>query len=79
MLLIFSFPTLLVSKRGYAQTDSVPLKDMKSQIGVSVEVDFTNNTQTCIYNDSNGNKINMLNPFAYINYGNEIVFPLNSN
>ena len=75
----FTFPTLLVSKRGYAQTDSIPLKNMKSQIGVSVSVDLTNNTQTCIYNDSNGKHINMVNPFVEINYGNKIVFPLNSN
>lgn len=75
----FTFPTLLVSKRGYAQTDSIPLKNMKSQIGVSVSVDLTNNTQTFIYNDSNGKHINMVNPFVEINYGNKIVFPLNSN
>lgn len=69
-----SFPSLLVSKRGYTQTDDVPLQNMKSQIGVKVSVDFTNNTQTCVYNNSKGEKINMVNPFYAKTYGEEIVF-----
>ena len=68
------FPSLLVSKRGYTQTDAVPLQNMKSQICMKVEVDFINNVQKCIYNNSRGEKINMVNPFYNKTYGNEIIF-----
>ena len=68
-----NFINILVSKGGYSQTDS---SNKSSHIGMSTIVDFTNNTQTCIFNNSKHEKVNIVHPFANINYGNEIVFDL---
>ena len=74
-----NFVNILVSKRGYTQTDDVPLTNMSSQIGLGTKVDFKNNKQTCFYLNSRGEKINTVNPFAPINYGTEMVFDLSTN
>ena len=71
----FNFPSFLISKRGSFQTDSDKLTQ-KTQIGLSVEVDGQYKTETIIYNNSNGKIISIVNPFAEINYGNEIVVNL---
>jgi hypothetical protein len=74
----FNFPTFLISKRGLTQTDSDELTQ-KSQIGLTVKVDFVANTETVIYNNSNGEKVNMVNPFKNpttdknYTYGTEII------
>ena len=73
-----NFLNLLVSKRGKTQTDSASLTNMRYQIGMSTIVDFTSNTQTCIYNTSDGSRVNIVNPFAKISYGDELVFDLNT-
>lgn len=71
----FNFPAFLISKRGLTQNDSEKLTQ-KTQIGLSVIVDFETNTQTVIYNNSNNQKVTMVNPFANITYGEEIVIDL---
>ena len=72
----FKFPVFLISKRGLTQTDSSTLTQ-KTQIGLSVYVDLNANTQTVIYNNSNGEKVNMINQFAEgITYGTDIVIDL---
>ena len=73
----FNFNCILVSKRGKTQTDSSSLTNMKEQIGVFIRVDFTKNNQTITYNTSNGELVNIVNPFAVKDYGNTIIFPLN--
>ena len=70
------FPNILVSKRGYTQTDSAKLTNTKSQIGMGTRVDFVANTQTCVFNNSNGEKVSVVNAFAVIDYGTEVVFDL---
>ena len=74
----FNFPNFLISKRGFTQTDDNDLNKVKSQIGLSVSVDFINQIQTVIYNNSNLDKVNIVNPFADIDYGKEIVIDLNT-
>ena len=74
-----NFLNLLVSKRGYTQTDSVPLTDYSSVIGMKTVVDFANNKQTCTYNNSKGEKVHMVNAFAPITYGEDLVFDLSTN
>ena len=71
----FNFPTFLISKRGQAQNDSAKLTQ-KNQIALTVKVDFNNNTETIIYNNSEGKLINIVNQFANYNYGTEIVVDL---
>lgn len=71
-----NFPNILVSKRGYTQTDDASLTNTKSQIGVGITVDFVNKTQKIVYNNSKGEKVHMVNAFAPITYGEEIVFDL---
>ena len=73
-----NFINILVSKRGDTQTDDTKLTNMKSQIGLGIRVDFENNIQTCIYNTSNGEKVNVVAPFSEIDYGDEIVFDLST-
>ncbi len=71
----FNFPTFLISKRGEAQNDSAKLTQ-KNQIALTVQVNFTSNTETIIYNNSEGKLINIVNQFANHNYGTEIVVNL---
>ena len=71
----FNFPAFLISKRGLTQTDSDKLTQ-KTQIGLSVKVDLNANIEKVIYNNSNGDKVYMVNPFANIAYGEEIVIDL---
>ena len=74
----YNFPTFLISKRGLTQNDDESLT-LKSQIGLTVKVDFAKNTETVIYNTSNGTLVNMVNPFknadtgTTYSYGTEIV------
>ena len=75
----FNFPSLLISKRGYTQTDDNELNHSKSQIGLSIRVDLNKGIQTATYNNSKGEKVNMINPFAKIDYGTEIVISLKTN
>ena len=42
-------------------------------------VDFANNKQTCTYNNSKGEKVHMVNAFAPITYGEDLVFDLSTN
>lgn len=75
-----NFPTLLVSKRGFTQTDSSKLTSQKSQIGLNVIVDFNNKTQDCIFINSKGDKVNIVNPFVQgLTYGDKITFSLETN
>lgn len=71
----FNFPSMLISKRGLTQTDSSDLTSNK-QIGLLIEVDFTKNKQIATYNNYYGEKVNIVNPFAEINYGNQIEIDL---
>ena len=73
----FNFPTFLISKRGYTQNDSNKLTN-KIHIGLTVKVDLNTNTETVIYNHSDGGKVYMVNPFANISYGEEIVINLDT-
>jgi hypothetical protein len=71
-----NFINILVSKRGHTQIDEPGLANYSSQIGMSTRVNFSNQTQTCVFNDSKGNKINIVPPFCDYDYGNEIIFSL---
>jgi predicted phosphodiesterase len=74
-----NFLNILVSKRGHSQTDNMPLTDYSSHIGMQTIVDFKNNKQTCIYNDSDGKKIPVVNAFVEgLDYGTEMVFDLST-
>ena len=80
----FNFPNFLISKRGYTQTDDSDLVKVKSQIGLGVSVDFVNQQEVVIYNNSLLEKVNIVNPFkangeengTEIDYGTEIVIDL---
>ena len=73
-----NFLNILVSKRGPSQFKTNPLTDYSNHIGMTTVVDFTNNIQTCVFNDSYGNKINIENEFSKetLDYGTELVFDL---
>ena len=64
-----NFPAFLVSKRGSTQTDSDKLTQT-SQIGLSIHVNETH--QILTFNNSNGEALHLVNPFADITYGKEI-------
>jgi hypothetical protein len=75
----FDFVNIAVSKRGYEQFDPSTLTKMKSQIGLYTKVDFSNNTQTCKFTDSKGQAVSVINFYADINYGDTLVFSLETN
>ena len=77
MVTDFNFPAFLISKRGSAQNDSNKLTQT-TQIGMTVKVDFDANTETIIYNNSEGKLIHMVNQFANYTYGTEIVVNLDT-
>ena len=74
----FNFPSFTVSKRGYIQTDDSSLT-LNSQIGLTIKVDFNNKTQTCIFNNSKGEKVNIVNPYFDVDYKDEIVYSIETN
>lgn len=74
----FNFPSFTVSKRGYTQTDDSSLT-LNSQIGLTIKVDFNNKTQTCIFNNSKGEKVNIVNPYFDVDYKGEIVYSIETN
>ncbi len=74
----FNFPSFTVSKRGYTQTDDSSLT-LNSQIGLTIKVDFNNKTQTCIFNNSKGEKVNIVNPYFDVDYKDEIVYSIENN
>ena len=74
----FNFTCMTVSKRGKTQTDSASLTNMKEQIGVHIVVNFNQNNQEITFNTSNGDLVNVVNPYADINYGKSINFSLNN-
>ena len=73
-----NFINILVSKKGYTQIDEPDLIDYSSQIGMCTKVDFVNRTQTCAFNTSKGDHINVVAQFADYNYGKELVFSLDT-
>ena len=75
-LLDFNFPSLMVSKTGFNQKDSNYLVNAKSIIGLETYVDLNNHQQICTYKNSKGEKVNVVNPFAEINYGDSIEIDL---
>lgn len=68
----FHFPSLMVSAPGYTQTD----RDEGGFIGllVSVSADWT--AQECRYLNSRGEAVSVVNPFAEVNYGEVLTFPI---
>ena len=66
----FNFPCLMVSKPGYKQPESD--EDKSSHIGLLVKADLKTGTQRCIYLNSVGSSVPVVNPFALKTYGNEI-------
>ena len=72
----FNFPNLLISKRGFTQTDDSDLTKVKSQIGLKINVNFTNQTQICTYLTSYGDDVLISNPFADKFYGDKIEISL---
>ena len=66
----FNFPNLMVSKPGYKQPESDGNKS--SHIGLLVKADLKTGSQRCIYLNSNGSKVGVVNPFALKKYGDEI-------
>ena len=74
----FNFPSFTVSKRGYTQTDDSSLT-LNSQIGLTIKVDFNNKKQTCIFNNSKGEKVNIVNPYFDVDYKDEIVYSIETN
>ncbi len=70
----FFFSSLMVSKPGYVQSEDD--ENEASHIGLVVEADFNNKTQTCYYLNANGEHVSVVNPFADIDYGTQIDFAI---
>ena len=74
----FNFPSFMISKPGYTFSDEPALSKTKSQIGLYVDVDLVNNTETCIYYNSRGEKVDVMNMYYEKHYGTEITIDLNT-
>lgn len=69
----FRFPSLMISKTGYTQTDGSKLWGATSQIGLKIMVNPTYDVQICDYINSTGNRLTVVNPFAEKDYGEDII------
>ena len=47
--------------------------------GLTIKVDFNNKTQPCIFNNSKGEKVNIVNPYYDVDYKDEIVYSIETN
>ncbi|MBQ9911533.1 MAG: metallophosphoesterase, partial [Firmicutes bacterium] len=66
----FNFPSLMVSKPGYTQPEAD--EDKSSHIGLLVKADLKTGNQRCMYINSKGDTVPVVNPFADKSYGEEI-------
>ena len=73
----FNFPSFMVSKPGFTFFDEPGLSHSKSQIGLYVDADLTNEKELCYYLNSNGEKVDVYNMWAEKHYGTEITIDLN--
>lgn len=60
----FEFSGFICGRRGSTQTDSVGSFNKSQHIGLGTSVNFTTNTQTSYYINSNGQKVAVCNPFV---------------
>lgn len=68
----FNFPVLMSSKTGLTQTDGSDLFGAKSLIGLKINVEKDFKKQHCVYINSDGNALSVVNQFAEKEYGEEI-------
>ena len=74
----FNFPSFMVSKPGFTFFDEPKLSSSKSQVGLYVDADLTNEKELCYYLNSNGEKVDVYNMWAEKHYGTEITVDLNT-
>ena len=60
----FEFNGFIAGRRGTTQTDDIGSLNRKEHIGLAVYVDLGANTQKCIYVNSNGDAVDVYNPFV---------------
>ena len=60
----FEFNGFIAGRRGTTQTDDIGSLNRKEHIGLAVYVDLGANTQKCIYVNSDGEKVDVYNPFV---------------
>lgn len=72
----FNFPSLMISKQGYTFSDDSPLSKTKSHIGLFIDVNLTNKTETCYWLNGRGEKVDVMNMYFEKQYGTEIVIDL---
>ena len=74
----FNFPCFMVSKQGFTFSDDNSLTNAKSHIGFLVNVDLVNKKENCVYINSKGEKVDVMNMFAQKHYGTEIDIDLDT-
>lgn len=72
----FNFPSFMVSKPGFTFSDEPGLSSTKSQIGLFVDVNLSENKEICSYINSKGEKVDVMNMWAEKHYGTEITIDL---
>ena len=60
----YEFNGFIAGRRGTTQTDDIGSLNRKEHIGLAVYVDLGANTQKCIYVNSNGDAVDVYNPFV---------------
>ena len=73
----YHFNAFICGKRGLTQHDEATAGNHTDYVGMLVNVDLSGGSQYCIYMNSKGEIVPVVNPFAEYNYGTEpIVTPL---
>ena len=67
----YHFNAFICGKRGLTQHDEAPAGNHTDYVGMLVNVDLSGGSQSCVYMNSKGEIVPVVNPFAEYSYGTE--------
>ena len=67
----YRFNAFICGKRGLTQHDEASAGNHTDYVGMLVNVDLSSGTQSCVYMNSKGEIVPVVNPFAAYTYGTE--------
>jgi hypothetical protein len=67
----YRFNAFICGKRGLTQHDEAPAGNTTDYVGMLVNVDLNSGSQSCLYMNSKGDIVPVVNPFAEYTYGTE--------
>ena len=67
----YRFNAFICGKRGLTQHDEAPAGNTTDYVGMLVNVDLNSGSQSCLYMNSKGDIVSVVNPFADYTYGTD--------